>query len=188
MRNRPLFPASQQGFTLLEAITVTAIIMVGAAMAIPVTMAMVNNARGDSAMVVTATFLETTRNRAVAERRNLQISFPTNNTIQVDRIEVPSGLLTTISSMTLEGGEEFTRMGLPDTPDAFGGAGAVNFTGVAPVMFTSDGSFIDSAGDVTNATIFVARPGVPETGRAVTIWGVTGLMRTWKWRGTLWQQ
>jgi prepilin-type N-terminal cleavage/methylation domain-containing protein len=188
MSTRLVLQASQRGFTLLEMITVVAIVMVGSAIAIPVTMAMVNNARGDSAVIMTASFLETARNRAVAERRNMQLSFPSNNTIQVDRIEVPSGLLTTISSMTLEGGEEFTRLGLPDTPDAFGGAGALNFTGTAPVMFTSDGSFIDSAGDITNGTIFVAKPGEPTSGRAVTIWGVTGLMRTWKWRGTVWQQ
>jgi prepilin-type N-terminal cleavage/methylation domain-containing protein len=182
------FTSPQRGFSLLEMITVIAIIAVGSAMAIPVTMAMVNNARGDSAMVMTATFLEAARNRAVGERRNIQVSFPANNVIQIDRIEVPSGLLTTLSTLTLENGEEFTRMGVPDTPDALGGAAAINFTGAQPVMFTSDGSFIDAAGDVTNGTIYVARPGDVTTVRAVTIWGVTGMLRTWKWRGTLWQQ
>ena len=95
-----------------------------------------------------------------------------------------------ITAMTLEGDQEFARDGLPDTPDAFGGpiANAINWTGVAPVMFTSDGSLIDNAGDVTNGTMFIIRPGFPETGRAVTIWGVTGLLRTWKWRGSGWMQ
>ncbi len=55
-------------------------------------------------------------------------------------------------------------------------------------MFTSDGSFIDSAGDVTNATIFIANPVQPDTARAVTIAGVTGLLRSWKWRGSQWMQ
>lgn len=172
----------------MEMITVLALIMVGSAMAIPVTMSMVRNARGDSAMVTTATFLESIRDRAVAERRNMQLSFPANNTIVVERIEVPSGLLTEVNRLVLEEGEEWNRQaGVPDTPDLFGGGGAVNFTGVAPVMFTSDGSLIDSAGDVTNATIFVGRPGQVETQRAVTIWGVTGLLRSWKWSGG-WRQ
>jgi hypothetical protein len=169
---------------------VAGLVMVGSAVAIPVTMRMVNNARGDSAVVVTAQFLETARNRAVAERRNMVVTFPTANTVQIDRVEVPGGALTFINSMTLEANQEFVRAGLPDTPDAFGGnaANAINWTGVAPVMFTSDGSLIDNAGDVTNGTIFIVRPGFPETGRAVTIWGVTGMLRSWKWRGSGWMQ
>ena len=55
-------------------------------------------------------------------------------------------------------------------------------------MFTSDGSLIDGAGDVTNGTIFVANPQVPETARAVTIAGVTGMLRSWKWRGSEWMR
>ena len=167
---------------------VASLVMVGSAVAIPVTMRMVNNARGDSAVVVTAQFLETARNRAVAERRNMVVTFPTSNSAQVQRVEVPGGALTLINSMTLEGNQEFVRDGLPDTPDAFGGANAINWTGVAPVMFTSDGSLIDNAGDVTNGTIFIVKPGSRETARAVTIFGVTGLMRTWKWRGSGWMQ
>jgi prepilin-type N-terminal cleavage/methylation domain-containing protein len=175
------------GFSLVEMIVVGALVVVGSAVAIPVTMRMVNHARGDSAVVVTATFLEQARNRAVAERRNMVITFPADNQILVQRVEVPGGALTTISTLTLEGAEEFSREGLPDTPDNFGGAAAINFTGVAPVMFTSDGSLIDNQGDVTNGTIYVVRPGNLETARAVTIWGVTGMMRTWKWTGS-WSQ
>jgi hypothetical protein len=171
----------------MEMITVMALVMVGAAMAIPVTMSMVQNARGDSAMVATATFLESVRDRAVAERRNMQFSFPNNNTIVVERIEVPSGLLTEVNRLVLESGEEWNRAaGVINPPGSVGG-GAINFTGVAPVMFTSDGSLIDSAGDVTNATIFIGKPGSIETQRAVAIWGVTGVLRSWKWSGG-WRQ
>ena len=55
-------------------------------------------------------------------------------------------------------------------------------------MFTSDGSLIDAAGDVTNGTIFIANPEHPETARAITISGVTGMLRSWKWRGSSWIQ
>ncbi len=190
MLSRPGLWTSQHGFTLFEMFIVAGLVMVGSAVALPVTMRMVNNAKGDSAVVVTAQFLETARNRAVAERRNMQLSFPTPNSMQIDRVEVPGGGLTFITSMTLEGNQEFTRAGLPDTPDTFGGpaASAINWTGVEPVMFTSDGSLIDNAGDVSNGTIFIIRPGFPETGRAVTVWGVTGMVRSWKWRGSGWMQ
>jgi hypothetical protein len=169
-------------------ITVMALIMVGAAMAVPVTISMVRNARGDSALVATASFLESIRDRAVAERRNMVLTFPDNRTIVVQRQEMPSLLLTEVNRLVLEEGQEWNRAaGVADTPDLFGGGGAINFTGAAPIMFTSDGSFIDSQGDISNATIFVGRPGQIETQRAVTIWGVTGLVRSWKWSGG-WRQ
>jgi type II secretory pathway pseudopilin PulG len=182
-------PGAERGLTMIELIVVLGILIIGFALAIPVTMAMVRNARSDSAALATSAFLEAARNRAVAERRNMQLTFGANN-ILVQRVEVPGGALTTVDQLTLEGEEEFDRFipGLPDTPDAFGGAGDVNWTGPGPVMFTSDGSLIDAAGDVTNGTVFVGREGSPETQRAVTIFGVTGVMRTWKWRGTVWQR
>ena len=79
---------------------------------------------------------------------------------------------------------------MADTPDIFGGTASANvlFTGVEPVMFTSDGSLIDSAGDVTNGTVFMGVPNQPATARAVTIFGVTGMLRSWKWRGSQWFQ
>lgn len=92
--------------------------------------------------------------------------------------------------MLLEGEEEFFRdetLTL-DTPDHFGGDDAINFGPNAPLMFTSDGSLIDSDGDIANATIYVSRPKSIETTRAITILGVTGMIQKWKWSGATWQQ
>jgi prepilin-type N-terminal cleavage/methylation domain-containing protein len=178
-----------KGFSLAEMLVVVALIAIGAAVAIPVTMQMVNRAKGDSALVVVHTVLDTGRNRAVAERRNVELTFVAPNRIRLERIEVPGGGRTVVGEMQLEAGQEFVKdPDLPDTPDAFGAGAAISFTGVSPVMFTSDGSLIDSAGDITNGTVFVAKPGHPETARAVTVFGVTGMLRSWKWRGAQWFQ
>lgn len=188
-----LTPASirkfQGGYSLVEMIIVLALVITGSVVAIPMTMRFVQNARGDSAVVMTSTFIQSARNRAVAERRNIVLTFLSDTRMQMERVEVPSGARTILDTLTLEGENEFVRMaGQPDTPDFYGGADAVNFTGAEPVMFTSDGSLIDGAGDVTNGTIFVANPQIPETARAVTIAGVTGMLRTWKWRGSEWMR
>ena len=177
------------GFTLAEVLVVVALIAIGFGVAIPVTMEMVNRAKNDSSVVVAHTFIDAARDRAVAERRNIELTFQPPNRILMERIEVPSGLKTLVAEMRLEGGQEFVKYsGVSDTPDAFGAAAAIAFTGTAPVMFTSDGSLIDSNGDVTNGTIFMGVPNRPETARAVTVFGVTRLLRTWKWRGASWLQ
>jgi prepilin-type N-terminal cleavage/methylation domain-containing protein len=180
---------SAAGFTLAELLVVVAVIAVGFAVAIPVTQDMVTRAKNDSSALVAHTFIDAARDRAVAERRNVEITFVAPNRILLERIEVPSGIKTLVGEMQLEGGQEFVTFGgVTDTPDAFGSGGAVSFTGVLPVMFTSDGSLIDSAGDITNGTVFMGVPDHPDTARAVTVFGVTGMLRTWKWRGAQWFQ
>ena len=175
------------GFTLAEMLVVVALIAIGSAVAIPLTMQTVKRAKTDSALTVIQTFIDAAHDRAVAERRNFQLTFVPPNKLRVSRIEVPSGLLTVVDEAQLEAGQEFYKFSaIPDTPDAFGATSAYTFTGPQPVMFTSDGSLIDSAGDVTNGSIFIGKPGQPDTARAVTIFGVTGVLRGWKWRGGSW--
>ena len=76
--------------------------------------------------------------------------------------------------------------GLPDTPDAFGMATATAFGALTPPMFTTDGSFINSNGDPLNGTLFIGVPGDTLAARAITIFGLTGAMRQWKWNGRAW--
>lgn len=182
--------SSDGGYTLMEAIIVMGLVMVGFAVALPVTLQMVANARGDSAQTMVRTFIEGARSRAVAERRNIELVFTEPNRMELVRIEVPSGDRTTVATLMLEGREEFELFSsLPDTDELYGKAAIVNFNGgVAPAMFTSDGTLIDSAGDIVNCSIFIGEPGRVDSARAITITGITGLLRSWKWRGSSWQQ
>jgi hypothetical protein len=75
---------------------------------------------------------------------------------------------------------------VPDTPDAFGMASATAFGSLTPPTFTTDGSLINSTGDVINGTLFIGVQGDPLSARAVTIFGPTGAMRLWKWDGRAW--
>jgi prepilin-type N-terminal cleavage/methylation domain-containing protein len=188
MSNRGL-AATARGFSLVEMVVVAALIAVGAAVAIPVTQNMVDRAKNDSALSVTATFIDGARDRAVAERRNVEITYVAPDQLFAHRVEVPSGLKTQVGYMKLEGGQEIrTFPSVPDTPDLFGNASPFQFTGTGPWMFTSDGSLIDSQGDVANGTIFFGVPNQPESARAVTVFGITGIMRSWKWRNAQWSE
>jgi prepilin-type N-terminal cleavage/methylation domain-containing protein len=177
------------GFSLIEMMIVVAVIAVLAGISIPVTAAMIARARADSAGVVAGTWLESARNRAVAERRNFRVTFDTDlHHVIIERVE-PDDTVTPISDYALEEDLEFLKFaGTPDTPDRFGNASEIDIEGDEPYMFTSDGSFMDTNGDPVNGTIFLGKPDQPETARAITIFGATGLIRTWKLGGTDWAQ
>jgi prepilin-type N-terminal cleavage/methylation domain-containing protein len=175
------------GFTLIETMVVVAVGIILAAAAIPVSSAFISATRADSSVVATVDALTTARDRSVAERRNFVVTFTPPNHIIVQRQEQPSLTLTPISDTVLENGQQFVVFpAIADTPDLFGHATALAFTGTGPWMFTSDGSFNDSNGDPANGTVFLGVPNQTSSARAVTIFGATGLMRQWKWRGAQW--
>ncbi len=183
----------EAGFTLLETLVVAGIIAVISAIAIPVTTDMIRRAKADSAAEVAVRAISAARARAIAERRNIRLNFVDPNRIQLIREEVNDNGVTTgttlVAETLLEAGQEFWRFaGQPDTPDMFGASSPITFDGTAPVMFTTDGSLVDSAGDVVNGSIFFGVSTQPDTARAVTILGVSGLMQVWKWRGSSWMQ
>jgi prepilin-type N-terminal cleavage/methylation domain-containing protein len=175
------------GFSLIEMMLVVAVGIILAAMAIPVSSNFISTSKADASTVATVDALTTARDRSVAERRNFEVAFAGTNHIQVRRDEVPSGLQTLISDTQLENGQQFQKFAaLPDTPDGFGNTTAIYFSGPGPWMFTSDGSLIDSNGDVSNGTVLLGVPNQTMTARAVTIYGATGLIRAWNWRGNKW--
>ena len=177
----------QGGFSLLEAIVVATVVGLLGAMVVPVTAGMIARAKADGSTLAAVTALQSARNRAVAERRNFHLYFDqSGHKIRIERVE-PSGSRTVVSNLTLENGLKFEKFSaLPDTPDLFGHATAVAFGGTAPVMFTSDGTLIDDNGDVVNGSVFLGVPQQKATAQAITFFGPTGLIRTWRWGGSKW--
>jgi type II secretory pathway pseudopilin PulG len=175
------------GFALVELIVVAALIAVLTGVAIPISAGMVARAKANSISLEALTWLEEPRVRANAERRNFEVTFDTaTNRIRVDRVN-PDATKTLVLNRELPGDMKFLKFaGTPDTPDLFGNASAIDFDGPAPHMFASDGSFTDANGDPSNGTIFIGKTGQPETGRAITVFGTTGLLRTWKLAGNQW--
>lgn len=179
----------EHGYSLVEAMIVLCLIAIVSAMAVPISSQFLQERKADSGVVSAMAAVTAARDRAVAERRNIQLTFVGTNQIRLSRVEVPSGLLTTVETFTLDNGQRFLMWAdTGDTPDKFGATAVQSFSGTLPVMFTSDGSLIDSNGDIVNGTLFMGLQGQVRTARAVTIFGVTGLTRAWKWRGSKWME
>jgi prepilin-type N-terminal cleavage/methylation domain-containing protein len=177
----------QRGFSLLELLMVIAVLTTMMGLGIGVTMNAVTAAKADNSMGALMNVLEVARNQATSQRRDFQMVFTTPNKIEVFRIEVPSNSTTLVQTAYLDMGQTFYRFGsLPDTPDQFGYTGALAFGSTPTIRFTSDGSLIDSSGDVLNGTIFTAIDQNVSTARAATVFGATGLIRSWQWNGTAW--
>lgn len=178
---------NSRGFTVIELMLAIAIGLMVVGMAVGAVPSMMKTARADSGIDTLMAGLRAARELSTSDRRNVQLQFVGTNSFKINRVEYPSGTLTTMRTFVFEGRVEFRLVtGVPDTPDAFGNSSATAIGANTPAMFTTDGSFVDSNGDVLNGTLFLAIPGDPLSARAVTIFGPTGAMRQWRWNGRTW--
>ena len=176
-----------KGFSLTEIVIVMATIGTMAAAASVLMPALINQSKSDGATAQVVNTLRVARDRAIGERRNVEVRFLGTNHIQIARQEIPGPATTVVADMFLEGGQRFLQYtGVPDTPDYFGALGPIAFGSTPTIMFTSEGTFVDSVGDVLNGTLFLGKPGEPTTGRAITVFGTTALLHLWKWDGRQW--
>ena len=144
--------------------------------------------KGDGAMRVAMAQMTSARELAITQRRFMRLNFDTvRNHVQIIREEVPGPGVTVLSAVPFEGGIKFMlNAGVPDTPDAFGRAAAVDFGGAAEIKFAPDGTLVNQSGANLNGSIFLASPNIKLSSRAVTVLGSTGRIRGYKWDGAKW--
>jgi len=196
--------SSEAGFTLAELMIIVGITSVVMGMAIVVMPGMVKQVKADAATEGIVNTLRLARDRAISERRNMDLVFTHPNRLKVVREEIiynsvtgtwsssPTGTSNpTLIDTTLENSQRFTYLGTGDTDDNFGLtnnplAFGTLAASTPTIMFTSEGTLVDVNGDSTNGTIFLATGTDKLTARAVTIFGATGLVKIWKWDGRRW--
>lgn len=183
---------NQRGFTLLELIVVAGIIGMLAAVALGVTSNVVRSARGEAGAQQLDAFLRRHRELAVARRRDIEIRFLGTNQVQSAMRAIPNPPAATpapeeLETITYEGNVQYRLFpGLPDTPNAFGNVTAVSVGPNEPVMFSSEGSFLDVDSNPVNATIMLGVENEPLTASAVTILGASATIERWRWNGSGW--
>lgn len=180
----------EHGFTLIELLVVVAIVIVVAGIGIGINNTSVRMARGEVAAAQLDGFLKRHREMALARRRDIEIWFEAPNRVRSVQRE---GLGDTnpdpidLETLTLEGGIDFRLFpGLPDTPNLFGNGSEVALGGLEPVMFSSEGMFMDVASNPVNATVSLGIADDPLSATAVTILGTTATIERWRWNGSSW--
>jgi len=180
----------ERGFSTIELVIVALILMTVSAMAIVQLSPTLQQQQANAAMIQIASELRQARELAMTERRNIQVSFPSNNQITLTRMNLPLGQ-SVLATVPIQAPAVFMlTAGTPDTPDGFGNAGAIEFgnvvNGPPTMLFQSDGTFVDTGGNILNGTVFIGIPNVPTAARAVTIVGATGRLRMYKANPTGW--
>lgn len=189
------------GFTLIELIIIVGVIGVVMVSATAVMPGMLRQTRADGSTAIVVNTLRLARDRAIGERRNMDVVFVNPNRIQVMRQEIsgvipppipaPPIVRTTIMDVVLESDQRFMYFtGNGDTDDGFGLinsplAFASDVT-LPTIMFTSEGTLINTSGDPVNGTVFLGTGDDRTSARAVTVFGPTAMVRTWKWNGKKW--
>lgn len=146
-----------------------------------------NTIRGDASMNIVHWQLKMARETAINQRRSIEVQFTPPNFMSVIRQNIPTGT-TVLSTAVLEHQTQFyVFTTMADTPDGFGNATAIDFGAATAVRFNSEGQLVDQTGTILNGTVFVAKPGVPMTARALTVFGPTSAIRTYRWNGSAWR-
>ena len=172
----------QAGFSLLEMMATLSIMAIVGSMATASLVTARRAYQGDGAMRLVMSQLNTAREMAITQRHNMEVQFVGGNWVRIVRHENAVGVTTLLSNVALESGAQFAlTAGVPDTPDGFGATSPIEFGTAATVMFTTDGTLIDSGGSPINGTVFLSIQNQQESARAVTVLGSTGRVRGYKW-------
>lgn len=175
------------GFTAIELLGALLVTLTVLAIGVGNFGSVLNTVRGDSSMNVVLWQLKLARETAINQRRNVEFQFTMPNFISVVRRDLPAGT-TVISTAVLEHQSQFRVFPtIPDTPDSFGRASAIDFGTATAFMFTPDGQLVDQAGNVLNGSIFIGQVNTPVTARALTVFGPTAAIRTYRWNGGQWR-
>lgn len=175
------------GYSLVELAIVVGLVTLIMSGAVGMSRTAIAWARSQAAAQAVKAQMIEARDRALSQRRSIEIRFISPNVIRLWQYN-PDGTLTDVGSTLLEDRNEFRVFaGVPDTPDGFGNGQALDFDGVAPpYLFTPDGTFVDAAGVPLSGTVSMGVQGHPETARAVTVFGGTGRIVAYTWDGSKW--
>jgi Tfp pilus assembly protein FimT len=176
-----------KGFSVVEVIVVTALVAISVSVGVLQMRSSIALIDADKAANLVSAQVLYARQIAIAQRRNVVVSFEGTNEIKVIRQD-GGGDTTVMADVVLPSGFTFSMPDdLDDTPDGFGNEGPVDFDTATAGRFLADGIFVNDDGDVLNGTVFTMS-GSTSTARAVTLSGASGRIRTYHLEGDAWTE
>jgi type II secretory pathway pseudopilin PulG len=177
----------EAGFSLLEMILISVIAGGVMAMAIFGLGSSVATARSRGAIAQVKQQLTNAREMSISQQRDIKVEFTAPDTIKLTRVERPSGE-TVIATVRLEGGVTFQKYAdLPETPDPWGGSGAIAFGGSAIRFRSGDGALVDASNNFVNGRVFVGLNTKKISAGMVSVFGATGRIRSYRATGGTWE-
>jgi len=175
------------GFSLLELLLVSILLTTMGAITAGFFGQARASAAGNANIRKVESLLKLGRETAINERRAIVVTFTPPNRVRLTRLNIPIGT-TLVGETFLENNMTFMLFGgQPDTPESFGRTTAVDFGAATQIMFTAEGTLTDQTGNPINGTVFIGQTGVPMTARALTVFGPTSTLRSYKWNGSSWR-
>jgi type II secretory pathway pseudopilin PulG len=164
------------GYSILEVMAVTLLISIFSRIAINQIKGTMNLMDADLAANTVVAQIESARQLAIDERRNMEVDFMGTNEIKITRQDSGGGT-TVMSDVTLPSGYTFAMpAGIGDTPDGYGNGAVVYFGGGTSGLFLGDGTFNNTANVLINGSVFTMGSG-SQTARAVTLAASTGRVK-----------
>lgn len=184
---------AEWGFTLLEMVTVIAIIFILSAMAIINISGALPGQQTAAGLNAAVAVFRQGHDIAIAQRRYFQLVIPAANPpnqIGLERLEIPSGV-TPLPVVTLPAPAQFGLDPSITTPPETGlleptCANGLCFGGTPTQTWLTDGTFVQANGQPLNGVVYIMVPGNPSAQRAFTVLGSTGRIRTYRWTGKIW--
>jgi prepilin-type N-terminal cleavage/methylation domain-containing protein len=183
-----------RGFSLTEMMIVVAILLIMCSIGTITLQPTLQNLHISNAYNTTLATMRLARQMAIGKRNVYTVTF--NNAVLPNTITIADtdplnpSVVETIPLPTTDVAF-VTVAGIPTTtattPDHFGtGNAAIGFDqGITPgapnvIYFMPDGTAQDVGNNINNGVIYIARPGVLSSSRAITLWGATGRLRGWR--------
>ena len=179
--------SSEGGFSIAELVVVIGMIMVLSAVAIINISSSLKAAAADTASQLIVQEMRLARQYAISDRKIYRLTFNSPSGIALDR-QNADGTFTPMSISIIPQTVAFQcESGIPTTsattPNGIGvGTVPIDF-GVGDsiqIFFQPDGAGRDSLGRIANGVVYTSISGKLSSARAVTLFGSTGSIKSWK--------
>jgi prepilin-type N-terminal cleavage/methylation domain-containing protein len=179
-------PDRQHGFSMIELLVVVLIVLTLAATTVPLINKAMNDFKITQAEQIVMMQMRYARQMAMDQRRNMRVSFSdaagsTPARVTISQLDTTYSVVKTIVQLNLPSTMKFMSVGTPSAPES----GTTALGSSSTVDFRPDGAAATSSGVYINGYKIISDGLDSATMRAVSVFGTTGRVKSYKYlKGT----